>query len=89
MPFYDFIVYFGGYFIYVARILLPGVGKGVPNLPAVLEAWELVGNAPKWVGAWVGTWVLFQVLLLSKTTAPDTNFMWVLMVGSLRKLPIY
>lgn len=59
MPFYDFIVYFGGYFIYVARVLLLGVGKGVRGVPMVLEAWELVGNTPKWVGAWVGTWVLF------------------------------
>ena len=51
MPFYDFIVYFGGYFIYVARVPLPGVGKGILNVPAVPEAWELVGNTPKWVGA--------------------------------------
>lgn len=38
------------------------------------------------LGGYLGT---FRVLLLSKTTAPDTSFAWVLVVGSLRKLPIY
>jgi hypothetical protein len=60
MPFYDFIVYFGGYFINVARVPLPRVRKGIPGIPTVPEAWDLAGNTPKWVGAWVGTWVLFR-----------------------------